>query len=170
MRSSEFKNLVIPLSSRLYRLAYGLLQSREEAEDAVQEVYVKLWKMRSDLSNYNSLEALSVSITRNICLDHLRREKVKRNIYQTEVKEDFDDRDPASEYEVKERAEKIHQLINQLPEPQRSLVYFRHIEGKDYNEISKMMDMTENNIRVQMSRARKKLREMLQKKYVSWTN
>jgi len=78
MKSSEFKILLMPFSSRLYRLAFGLLGNREEAEDTVQEVYLKLWKMRDDLGKYNSLEALSVRITRNLCLDQLRRRKTAR--------------------------------------------------------------------------------------------
>ena len=64
----------------------------------------------------------------------------------------------------------MNHLINQLPEPQRSLVYFRHIEGKEYSEIEELMDMKENAIRVSISRARKQLKEMLQKQYASWIN
>lgn len=160
----------MPYSSRLFRLAFGLLGNKEEAEDAVQEVYLKLWKMRSELGKYNSVEALCVSMTRNICLDHLRREKLKRNVLKSEVKEEMDGRDPSAQIESRERSVKIHQIINQLPEPQRTLIYFRHIEGKDYEEMSTIMDMTANNIRVQISRARKKLREMLQKEYATWTS
>ena len=78
--------------------------------------------------------------------------------------------DPSKDLEKKERSELIHTLINQLPEPQKSLVYFRHIEGKDYHEISELMDMNENAIRVSISRARKLLREMLQTQYSSWIN
>ena len=75
MKSSEFKLLVMPYSSRLYRMAFRLMNSREEAEDIVQEVYVKLWGMRNELNKYNSIEALCVRITRNLCLDHLRQKK-----------------------------------------------------------------------------------------------
>ena len=84
MKSSDFKLLVLPYSSRLYRLAYSLLGSKEEAEDIVQEVYLKLWKMRNDLPSYNSIEGLSVRITRNICLDLLRRRKTTQGIMKEE--------------------------------------------------------------------------------------
>jgi RNA polymerase sigma factor (sigma-70 family) len=70
----------------------------------------------------------------------------------------------------KERSDILNHLINQLPEPQRSLVHFRHIEGKEYSEIEEIMDMKENAIRVSISRARKQLKEMLQKQYASWIN
>lgn len=171
MKSSEFKILLLPFSSRLYRLAYGLLGNREEAEDAVQEVYLKLWKMRDDLGKYKSLEALSVRITRNLCLDQLRRRKTTREAHeQEEMETRIETEDPSDKLLNQERSEIINRLINELPEPQRSLVYFRHIEGKEYHEIESLMDMNQNAIRVSISRARKQLKEMLQKKYASWTN
>lgn len=171
MKSSEFKILLLPFSSRLYRLAFGLLGNREEAEDTVQEVYLKLWKMRDDLGKYNSLEALSVRITRNLCLDQLRRRKTTREAQeQKELEPQIETENPSDTLLKKERSQIINRLINELPEPQRSLVYFRHIEGKEYHEIESLMDMKENAIRVSISRARKQLKEMLQKKYASWTN
>ena len=70
--------MVMPYSSRLFRLAYRLMGNREEAEDIVQEVYLKLWGMRAELPGYNSIEALSIRITRNLCLDQLRRREHRR--------------------------------------------------------------------------------------------
>lgn len=171
MKSSDFKLLVLPYSSRLYRLAYSMLGSKEEAEDIVQEVYLKLWNMRKDLPNYNSIEGLSVRITRNMCLDLLRRRKTTIGIMKEEGRtaESRVAEAPSEDLEKKERAKILHKLINQLPEPQRSLIYFRHIEEKEYNEISELMEMNENAIRVSISRARKLLREMLQTQYSSWT-
>ncbi len=169
--SSEFKLLVLPFSSRLYRMAYRLLDNREEAEDAVQEVYLKLWRMRDDLKKYKSLEALCVQVTRNHCMDLIRRKKLERAVKeekQTDKGEPY--LNPSEELLRKERSEILSQLINQLPEPRRSLVHFRHIEGKDYKEIEELMDMKENAIRVSISRARKQLKEMLQKQYASWIN
>jgi RNA polymerase sigma-70 factor (ECF subfamily) len=75
---------------------------------------------------------------------------------------------PEDNLEKKEAAEVIHALVSALPEPQRSLVHLRHLEGKDYEEISKMVNMNVNAIRVSISRARKQMREMLEKQYSSW--
>ena len=169
MKSSEFKLLVMPHSSRLYRMAFRLMNNREEAEDIVQEVYVKLWGMRNELNNYNSIEALAVRITRNLCLDKLRRRKVNQNAMKAEqMKEEMHSVTPAEQLEQKEEAELIHTLIAALPEPQRSLVHLRHLEGKEYEEISEMVNMNVNAIRVSISRARKQMREMLEKQYSSW--
>jgi RNA polymerase sigma-70 factor (ECF subfamily) len=169
MKSSEFKLLVMPYSSRLYRMAFRLMGNREEAEDMVQEVYVKLWGMRDELPNYNSIEALAIRITRNLCLDQLRRRKVNQDAMKAErLKEESHSVSPAQDLEKKEEAEMIHTLIAALPEPQRSLVHLRHLEGKEYEEISEMVNMNVNAIRVSISRARKQMREMLEKNYSSW--
>jgi RNA polymerase sigma-70 factor (ECF subfamily) len=133
--------------------------NREEAEDMVQEVYVKLWGMRDELPNYNSIEALAIRITRNLCLDQLRRRKVNQDAMKAErLKEESHSVSPAQDLEKKEEAEMIHTLIAALPEPQRSLVHLRHLEGKEYEEISEMVNMNVNAIRVSISRARKQIR------------
>jgi RNA polymerase sigma-70 factor, ECF subfamily len=155
----------------LYRLAHSLLGNREEAEDAVQEVYLKLWKMGDDLEKYKSIEALCLQVTRNHCLDLLRRRKLERAVKKENEQEDRgESMNPSDQMVSKERSAILNKLINQLPEPQRSLVHFRHIEGKEYREIEELMDMKENAIRVSISRARKQLKEMLQKQYASWIN
>ena len=169
MKSSEFKLLVMPYSSRLYRMAFRLMNSREEAEDIVQEVYVKLWGMRNGLDKYNSIEALCIRITRNLCLDHLRRRKVNHDAMKAEqYKQNSHPETPSENLEKKEDAELVHALIAALPEPQRSLVHLRHLEGKEYEEIAEMVNMNVNAIRVSISRARKQMREMVEKQYSSW--
>ena len=169
MKSSEFKLLVMPYSSRLFRMAFRLMNSREEAEDIVQEVYVKLWALRNELSKYNSIEALCVRITRNLCLDHLRRRKVNYDAMKAEqLKQDNYPETPSENLEKREDAELVHRLIAALPEPQRSLVHLRHLEGKEYEEIAEMVNMNVNAIRVSISRARKQMREMVEKQYSSW--
>jgi RNA polymerase sigma-70 factor (ECF subfamily) len=169
MKSSEFKLLVMPYSTRLYRMAFRLMGNREEAEDMVQEVYVKLWGMRNELPKYKSIEALSIRITRNLCLDQLRRRKVNYDALKAEkLKQQENTNTPEGELERKEEEKIVHQMIAALPEPQRSLVHLRHLEGKEYEEIAEMVNMNVNAIRVSISRARKQMREMLQKQYSSW--
>ena len=169
MKSSEFKLLVMPYSDRLYRMAFRLMGNREESEDVVQEVYLKLWGMRNELKNYNSIEALSIRITRNLCLDCLRRRKTSQEaMKEGRIKGEGYSETPSESLEKKEEAELIHSLIAALPEPQRSLVHLRHLEGKEYDEIALMVNMNVNAIRVSISRARKQMREMLEKQYSSW--
>ncbi len=172
MRSSEFKLMVMPYASRLYRLAFRMMGNREEAEDVVQEVYLKLWKMRNELPSYQSIEALAVRITRNLCLDLLRKRKKTLDVVESERREQESGRQstPEDHAEKEEKIQLVHEMINRLPEPQRSLIHLRHIEGKEYDEIAAMVNMTGNAIRVNISRARKKLREMLNTQYSPWKN
>ena len=159
----------MPYSSRLYRMAYRLMNSREEAEDIVQEVYVKLWSMRNELDKYNSIEALCIRITRNLCLDQLRRRKVNHDALKAEkFKDESYPETPSESMEKKENADLLHTLIAALPEPQRSLVHLRHMEGKEYEEIAEMVNMNVNAIRVSISRARKQMRALVEKQYSSW--
>lgn len=159
----------MPYSDRIYRMAYRIMGNREEAEDTVQEVYIKLWGMRKELDKYNSIEALSIRITRNLCLDLLRRRKISLEAMKSErLKEDNYSETPFSYLEKKEEREVVLLLIAALPEPQRSLVHLRHLEEKEYDEIAEMVNMNVNAIRVSISRARKQMREMLEKKYASW--
>jgi len=169
MKSSEFKLLVLPYSDRIYRVAYRFMDSREEAEDVVQEVYLKLWSMRRDLPAYKSIEALAIRITRNLCLDQLRKRKTAREAIKNEripVGEEF--KTASSTLESKETGELVGSLIASLPEPQRTLVQLRHIEEKEYEEIAAMVNMNVNAIRVSLSRARKQMKALLDVNYATW--
>ncbi len=169
MKSSEFKLLVMPYSSRLYRMAFRLMNNREEAEDVVQEVYVKLWNMRHELSKIKSIEAMAIRITRNLCLDQLRRRKLNQEAMAAEkIPSPAQSSTPEEDLERNEEIDLIRTLIQALPEPQRSLVHLRHLEGKEYEEIAETVNMKVNAIRVSISRARKQMREMLEKNYSSW--
>jgi len=145
------------------------MNNREEAEDIVQEVYVKLWGMRNELEKVNSIEALCIRITRNLCLDHLRRRKVNQDAIKADkFKQNSRPETPSENLEKREDAELVHALIAALPEPQRSLVHLRHLEGKEYEEIAEMVNMNVNAIRVSISRARKQMRALVEKQYSSW--
>jgi RNA polymerase sigma-70 factor (family 1) len=170
MRSSEFKMRVMPYSDRIYRMAYRFMGNREEAEDIVQEVYLKLWGLRKELDKYDSIEAFSIRITRNLCLDYLRKRKTNQNAMNSERNkwEDYHSETPEHSLEKKEEKEVVLSLIEGLPEPQRSLVHLRHIEEKEYDEIASMVNMNVNAIRVSISRARKQMREMLEKTHATW--
>ena len=159
----------MPYSDRIYRMAFRLMESREEAEDVVQEVYLKLWAMRRELPTYRSIEALAIRITRNLCLDLLRKRKTSREAVKGErINQGEEVASPADSLERKETGELLNSLIASLPEPQRTLVHLRHIEEKEYEEIAAMVNMNVNAIRVSLSRARKQMREMMQVKVATW--
>jgi RNA polymerase sigma-70 factor (ECF subfamily) len=159
MTHQDFKILVFPLKNKLYRFSKRILGDPEEAKDIVQEVFIKLWKKGDGLMEYKSIEALAMVTTRNLCLDKLKVRK-----YPSESIEKLRSQVEETMYEEKQDlsdiVQKIHHIIKTLPELQRTVIQLRDIEGYDFDEISGILDMNENAVRVNLSRARKKIREM----------
>jgi RNA polymerase sigma-70 factor (ECF subfamily) len=121
--------------------------------------------MRDDLSKYNSIEALAMRMTRNLCLDKI---KLKKTVSLNGiVKEEISDEAPANEQqsEIKIAALRAKNAIEKLDEPQKTIMQLRDIEGYDYDEIAQILNMNVNTVRVSLSRARKKVREFLLNKY-----
>jgi RNA polymerase sigma factor (sigma-70 family) len=164
MDTIDFKKLVIPLCGRLYHFAHMMLRDRAEAEDAVQEVCLKLWKIRESLEQYNSLEAFAIKVTRNWCLDRLKAKKpVYIETYHTWIDKGSGEDDPHQTLEFNDRLNRLYAILNKLPEQQRLIVQLREIEGLDYTAIEEIMDMNINAVRVNLSRARQKIREEMLK-------
>lgn len=160
MNLEDFKKQVLPLKNKLFRFANRLLENREEAEDMVQEVFIKLWNRRDKLDEYRSVEALAMVTTRNLCLDKLKRRKITIERMEN-LKDEMTDSQQDQKTDLSDIVHKIHQIIQTLPEQQRSVIQLRDIEGYDFEEIAELLDMNENAVRVSLSRARKKIRESL---------
>lgn len=162
MTAEEFKSRLLPVKNKLFRLAFTLLSNRQEAEDTVQEVYLKMWNMRNDLVKYKSTEALMVTITRNLCLDKLKSKKNKTiSINQTfSIQESNNPEQAAEEMNM---VNIVKQIMQQLPVQQKTVIHLRDIEGYDYEEIVKITGFEMNYVRVNISRGRKKIRETIQK-------
>ena len=139
-------------------MAKRLLVSTEEAEDATQEVLVKLWNKNKNLDNYNSVEAFAMTMTKNYCLDQL---KSKRATNLKIVHTNFTDREPSLDQQTEDidSLNWVEKIINQLPEQQRLIIQMRDVEQYEFEEIAKILEMNENTIRVALSRARKTIRE-----------
>jgi RNA polymerase sigma-70 factor (ECF subfamily) len=162
MNQNEFVLLITPFRDKVFRLAKRLLISTEEAEDATQEVWVKLWHKNERLSGYGSVEAYAMTITKNYCLDQL---KSKRAGNMSIAHSNFTDRDPSLQQKVedKDSLDWVEKIINQLPEQQRLIIQLRDVEHYEFEEIAKVVGMNETAIRVALSRARKTIRESMTK-------
>jgi RNA polymerase sigma-70 factor (ECF subfamily) len=162
MNQKEFMQLVNPFKDKLFRIAKRLLVSTEEAEDATQEVLVKLWNKNDSLAQYNSVEALAMTMTKNYCLDQL---KSKRASNMKIVHNNFTDREAGLQQQVEDKDtwNWVERIINDLPEQQKLIVQMRDIEEMEFEEISKILDMNESAIRTALSRARKTIRETMTK-------
>lgn len=165
MTAEAFKENILPLNRKLLGFANRFMQDIDDSKDIVQEIYVKLWKMRDDLGKYNSIEALAMRMTRNLCLDKI---KLKKTVSLNGiVKEELSDEILSNERqsEIKIAALRAKNAIEKLDEPQKTIMQLRDIEGYDYDEIAQILNMNVNTIRVSLSRARKKVREFLLNKY-----
>ena len=165
MNVEDFKIQVLPLQDKLYSFSPRFLGDSEDAKDAVQEVLIKLWKLRDSLENYRSILAFAMTVTRNHCLDRIKARRTvpldDNKVYAGQVVNTT----PGDILERKDLTEKIKRIIGELPENQRSVIHLRDIDGFDNQEIGEIMSMDVNNVRVLLSRARKKVREELLKNY-----
>lgn len=162
MTQKEFLLNVLPFKDKVYRLAKRLLISTDEAEDATQELYVKLWNKKEEISSLRSVEAYAMTLTKNYCLDRLKSKQannltlVHSNYISNEVSLD-------KKFELENSVQIVKKLINQLPEQQRIIIQLRDVEEFDYDEICEIVDMNQTAVRVALSRARKTIREQLLK-------
>ena len=162
MDTEEFKIRILPLKNNLFRFALRLMRNREEAEDVVQEVMLKIWSMRFDLRKYESVEALMMTITRNQCLDRLKMKKNKAVSLVFDVGENVDD-NPYRYSERRDMVKTVMNIVDRLPEQQRTIIQLRDVEAYSFEEMTEITGFDQNYIRVNLSRARKKIRETIEK-------
>ena len=158
MDLNEFKTRVLPLKNRLYRLAFRILGREEEAQDIVQESMIRMWNNRDKLGEYNSVEAFAVVVTRNLCLDRVKSSGFQKHTVP-DFLEDQQSQNPYQQMEINDIVNKVYRVMDQLPEQQKTIMHLRDIEELEYEEIAGIMKMNVNAIRVNLSRARKFVRE-----------
>lgn len=159
MDAVTFKEKYIPYHQKLYRVAYRLLEDACDAEDVVQEAYIKLWNKRDELIDVTNSEAYCVILLRNLCLDFLRAKK-KHLFQSTEDTVISDNMVLSDEIETSDEIKHIETIIDLLPEQQRKIIKLRHFDDYSNEEIEEIMGLTSVNVRVLMSRARKKIKDL----------
>ncbi|HPF51809.1 MAG TPA: sigma-70 family RNA polymerase sigma factor [Draconibacterium sp.] len=159
MVARDFKTSVLPVSKKLLRFATHFLKDEELARDVVQDVFLKLWQKRETLYEVENIEAFAMRMTRNRCLDILRNNKVVPIDEETDRRLKAETVDVHSKVELSETAGQIAQLIGKLPDLQRNVMQMRDIEQLSYDEIAEVTGLQINAIRVNLSRARKKVRD-----------
>lgn len=161
MTQHEFVNRVLPIKDKLFRLARRIL-NETDAEDIVQDVFYRLWARKSDIGKYKSIEAFAMVITRNLCLDRIKLKSYRNEGLET-WNEPVDDKSPERKTELKNDVDMVHQIMKSLPEQQRSILQMRDIEEMEFEEIGEVMKMNLNAVRVNLSRARKTVRDQIRK-------
>lgn len=162
MKKINFRNDILPLKNELYRLALRITLNPAEAEDVVQETMIKIWNRRDQWDEIESIDAFSLTICRNLALDKTRKIE-GQNQSLDEVAVDAPDRsyssNPEEQAMQQDRIELIRRLISQLPEKQRTAMQLRDFEGKSYKEIATIMGISEDQVKINIFRARQAIRQ-----------
>ena len=157
---NDFSNIWIPLADRFYRVAYYLLESEEDAEDALQELYLKLWAARSGLSAVQNPPAYGISMLKNICIDRIRKRMVRKAEPLDKVPHP-EDTHTESRTDIKDALRYLLQEMEKLPDKQRMVIRMRAVEGLEYEDIARRTGLSEVYIRVLVTMARKTLRSKI---------
>lgn len=158
MKEISFKNDVLPLKDKLFRLALRITLNREEAEDIVQDTLMKLWNQRDEWSAIQNMETYSMTICRNLSLDAIEK-KERLNISLDETVHDRPDTSRTQDEELmkQQQLNTVMRIIGQLPEKQRTIMQLRDIEGKSYQEIADIMSINVSDVKANLFRARQKV-------------
>lgn len=156
MDQETFKKTVFVLKDKMFRFAKRFLQSTDESQDVVQDLMVKFWQMKEQLEQYSNLKSFAMKCVKNECLNRLKHNEVKMDFAQIEYgrKEYYSN-------EVNNLREHIIGFIDELPEKQRMVMHLKDVEEYDVHEISEIMEMEENAVRVNLMRARQKVKEQI---------
>jgi len=164
MSREEFSNLVQQLGRKLYFFAFRILRNQEESEDVVQEIFIRLWKMNEKLTDYRSIEALATTMTRNYCIDLIRKNRL---VYSGDTEAGalnlLTEASPHENLVIRESDKIIRDIIENLPESSRILIKMHDLDGRSYEEIADMTGHNINTLRVNISRARKYIRDEFNK-------
>ena len=158
MHTISFREDILPLKDKLFRLALRITFDRAEAEDIVQETLIRVWNKRDEWQQMDSIEAYCLTIARNLAIDRSQKMESQNLELTPETQEMPDAKMPDQLMEQNEQLSIIHRLINELPEKQRSILQLRDIEGKNYKEIAVILGLTEEQVKVNLFRARQRIR------------
>jgi RNA polymerase sigma-70 factor (ECF subfamily) len=159
MQLEHFKLDIVSLRPKLFITAFRLMQNEEDAEDVVQETLLRLWNIREQLDTVINPGAFAMQTTKNICIDRLRTQKEKTNVDDWQL--GTNDETPYSHTERRDTVAIVKQIIEHLPELQKIIIRMRDIEGYELPEIAEITETQVSAVTMNLSRARKKVREQL---------
>ncbi len=158
MHEISFRDNILPLKDKMFRLALRITLDRAEAEDIVQDALIKVWHKRDEWAQIDSIESYCITIVRNLAIDRSQKMEAKNTELTPETQEMPDALTPDMLFEQDEQIQLIHRSISKLPEKQRTVVQLRDIEGKNYKEIARILGITEEQVKVNLFRARQRIK------------
>lgn len=160
MTSTEFSCAYLSLSDELYRVALYMMESQDEAEDVVQDVFIKLWQSRDSLDGIGNPKAYCLTLVRNACIDRIRKASRTRQAKAGTEELECEPAPPSeSGLEAREKLREVIKLVEKLPPRQQEILRLRVFEGLSYEEISRRTGLNQLSLRVLLSTARKTIRK-----------
>lgn len=159
MQEISFRNDILPLKNKLYRLAFRITLNSAEAEDVVQETMIRVWDRRDEWPKFESIEAYCLKVARNLAIDRSEKMESRHMELTPETQNLPDALDPYELLEQSEQINLIHGLLDELPEKQRTIMLLRDIEGKNYKEIAAILQITEEQVKINLFRGRQKIKQ-----------
>jgi RNA polymerase sigma factor (sigma-70 family) len=169
MTTEAFKSIILPHQNLLLRVAFGVLGDQMEAEDVVQEVFIKLWDQRDSLETIENIKGWCVRMTKNKAIDRFRSRNNRLETSGESLPENGHSRTPYALMESQDTVHQIHHLIRQLPDKQQEVMWLREVESYSYQEISDLLQIPMAQVKVNIHRARKTLQSQL-KHYYSYSD
>ena len=169
MDAKEFKQRFMPHHRLLYRVAYQLTANAQDAEDLLQDLYLKLWQKRDELPDEAMKQAYLVTMMRHLFVDQRRL----KHLDTSELKEEAsppDERSLDHQIDSRDEAAKMEGLISQLPERDGRIIRMHLVEERSYEEIEQDTGLSQGNIRIIVMRTRQKLKQQFIKMTKTWTN
>lgn len=154
----------MPLHKQLFAYALSLLKNESDAADCLQEAMTRLWENRARLEELENPEAYATVTVRNIAITVLARRR-RNNAIQSDAPPDITDSgpDPFDKIDLNDRLKVVNELIRQLPENQRRVLVMSSVNGLSNNEIHRITGLSDENVRVSLSRGRRKIRNLFEK-------
>lgn len=162
MKHEQFKRIWIPLSSSFYNVALHFLEDEADAEDAVQDLYVRLWNSKEDLEKVQNPKAYGLTLIRNICIDRIRQKNIRRSEELTEDRTGHITSPPEDIKAIdRESARRLLKAMQMLPQQQRTVMFCRFFKDMDIKDIARQTGLSNVNVRVMITRARSTLKKLL---------
>ena len=160
MKKISFRDDILPLKNQLYRLAQRITLDSAEAEDIVQETMIKIWNRRASWDEIDNIEAFCFTVCRNLSLDSIRKRGNQNESLDSSEQEHPDHNlNPDEQLVERDRLSLVRQIVDGLPEKQRSCIQLRDFEGKTYKDIAKVLQITEEQVKVNIFRGRQTIKQ-----------
>ena len=159
MQEISFRNDILPLKDKLFRLALRITLDRAEAEDVVQDTMIRVWNKRDEWSQFESVEAYCLIVAKNLAIDRSQKKETQNVEITPEMEEEPDSNSPYDQLVHDEKMNIINRLVNELPEKQRLIMQLRDIEGESYKKNATLLNLTEEQVKVNHFRARQKVKQ-----------